>query len=153
MLRNEADVVESFVRHNLALLDGLSVVDHGSSDATSEILNALVAEGLPLEVERDGSAGYLQSEIMSRTVRINPLMVLVSILVGASIGNWIGGFFGGFVAALLSIPAAGAVQVVLRAVWQSTASGPPPGRAPPAAALAAPTSPTASPRAARTRTS
>jgi hypothetical protein len=69
MLRNEADVVESFVRHNLALLDGLSVVDHGSSDGTSEILHALVAEGLPLEVERDASVGYLQSEIMTRTVR------------------------------------------------------------------------------------
>src|ERR1700732_4975458 len=69
MLRNEADVVESFVRHNLALLDGLLVVDHGSSDGASEILDALVAEGLPLEVERDASVGYLQSEIMTRTVR------------------------------------------------------------------------------------
>ncbi len=69
MLRNEADVVESFVRHNLSLLDALVVVDHGSSDGTSEILDALVAEGLPLEVERDASVGYLQSEIMTRTVR------------------------------------------------------------------------------------
>ena len=69
MLRNEADVVESFVRHNLSLLDGLLVVDHGSEDGTSEILDALVAEGLPLEVERDPSVGYLQSEIMTRTVR------------------------------------------------------------------------------------
>jgi hypothetical protein len=69
MLRNEADVVESFVRHNLSLLDGLLVVDHGSSDGTAEILDALVVEGLPLEVERDASVGYLQSEIMTRTVR------------------------------------------------------------------------------------
>jgi hypothetical protein len=69
MLRNEADIVESFVRHNLSLLDGLLVVDHGSSDGTSEILAALVAEGLPLDVERDVSVGYLQSEIMTRTVR------------------------------------------------------------------------------------
>src|ERR1700676_1778704 len=69
MLRNEADVVESFVRHNLALLDGLLVVDHGSSDGTSEILDALVAEGLPLEVYRDASVGYLQSEIMTRAAR------------------------------------------------------------------------------------
>src|SRR6202163_4635131 len=69
MLRNEADVVESFVRHNLSLLGSLFVVDHGSSDGTSEILDALVAEGLPLEVERDASVGYLQSEIMTRTVR------------------------------------------------------------------------------------
>jgi len=59
--------------------------------------------------------------IMSRTVRINPLLVLVSILVGASIGSWVGGVFGGFVAALLAIPLAGACQVIVREVWQSTA--------------------------------
>jgi predicted PurR-regulated permease PerM len=59
--------------------------------------------------------------IMSRTVRINPLLVLVSILVGASIGSWVGGLFGGFVAALLAIPVAGALQVIVREVWQSTA--------------------------------
>jgi len=59
--------------------------------------------------------------IMSRTVRINPLLVLVSILVGASIGSWVGGIFGGFVAALLSIPVAGAAQVIVRELWQSTA--------------------------------
>ena len=59
--------------------------------------------------------------IMSRTVRINPLLVLVSILVGASIGSWVGGIFGGFVAALLAIPLAGAMQVIVREVWRSTA--------------------------------
>jgi predicted PurR-regulated permease PerM len=59
--------------------------------------------------------------IMSRTVKINPLLVLVSILFGASLGSWIGGFFGGFVAALLSIPIAGALQVIVRQFWQSTA--------------------------------
>jgi hypothetical protein len=69
MLRNEADIVESFVRHNLSFLDSLFVVDHGSSDGTGEILEALVAEGLPLEVERDPSVGYLQSEIMTRAAR------------------------------------------------------------------------------------
>jgi predicted PurR-regulated permease PerM len=63
----------------------------------------------------------LNPVIMSRTVRINPLLVLVSILVGASIGDWIGGVFGAFVAALLAIPVAGALQVIVREVWQSTA--------------------------------
>ena len=52
--------------------------------------------------------------IMSKTVRISPLLVLISVLVGASIGAWVGGIFGGFVAALLSIPAAGALQVIVR---------------------------------------
>ena len=62
--------------------------------------------------------------IMSRTVRISPLLVLLSVLVGASIGAWVGGIFGGFVAALLSIPAAGALQVVVVEIWRLT--GPPP---------------------------
>ena len=80
--------------------------------------------------------------VMSRTVKVNPLLVLVSILVGASIGSLIGGIFGAFVAALLAIPAAGAIQVLVREIWQqtaaprpagATASGPPaePGPAPP----------------------
>jgi predicted PurR-regulated permease PerM len=63
----------------------------------------------------------LNPVIMSKTVRINPLLVLISILVGAEIGSWIGGLFGGFVAALLSIPLAGALQVIVRALWHSTA--------------------------------
>jgi predicted PurR-regulated permease PerM len=63
----------------------------------------------------------LNPVIMSRTVKVNPLLVLLSILVGASIGSWIGGIFGAFVAALLSIPAAGAIQVLVREIWLSTA--------------------------------
>jgi predicted PurR-regulated permease PerM len=62
----------------------------------------------------------LNPVIMSRTVSVNPLLVLVSILVGASIGAWLGGTFGAFVAALISIPAAGAIQVVVRELWQAT---------------------------------
>ncbi len=76
--------------------------------------------------------------IMSRTVRINPLLVLVSILVGASIGSWIGGLFGGFAAALLAIPLAGACQVVVQEAWRTTApasgTGPDSGMAEPALA-------------------
>jgi predicted PurR-regulated permease PerM len=58
--------------------------------------------------------------VMSRTVRVNPLLVLLAILVGAEIGSWIGGIFGAFVAALISIPAAGAIQVLVRELWWST---------------------------------
>ena len=68
MLRNEADIVESFVRHNLGVLDGLVAVDHGSADGTSEILAALVREGLPLDIRRDESVAYLQSETMTAAV-------------------------------------------------------------------------------------
>jgi len=63
----------------------------------------------------------LNPVIMSKTVSVNPLLVLVSILVGASIGDWLGGTFGAFVAALISIPAAGAIQVVVIELWRATA--------------------------------
>ena len=61
----------------------------------------------------------LNPVVMSRTVKVNPLVVLLSILVGTSIGDWVGGFFGSFVAALLSIPVAGALQVIVRELWQA----------------------------------
>ena len=63
----------------------------------------------------------LNPVVMSRTVKISPLLVLVAVLVGASLGSLVGGIFGGFVAALLAIPVAGALQVVVREVWQATA--------------------------------
>jgi predicted PurR-regulated permease PerM len=68
----------------------------------------------------------LNPVIMSRTVKVNPLLVLVAILVGASLGAWVGGIFGAFVAALLAIPIAGALQVLIREVWQATAPPPAP---------------------------
>jgi predicted PurR-regulated permease PerM len=61
----------------------------------------------------------LNPVVMSRTVNVNPLVVLLSLLVGTSIGDWVGGFFGSFVAALLSIPVAGALQVIVRELWQA----------------------------------
>jgi len=82
----------------------------------------------------------LNPVIMSRTVKVNPLLVLLSILIGSSIGAWLGGLFGGFVAALLSIPCAAALQVVVRDLWRATAPGgllddePEPGTAPPGSA-------------------
>jgi len=73
----------------------------------------------------------LNPVIMSRTVKVNPLLILVSVLVGASIGNWVGGFFGSFVAALIAIPAAGALQIVARELWQATGPGGPLDAGPP----------------------
>jgi predicted PurR-regulated permease PerM len=72
--------------------------------------------------------GYQQLEnhvlnpvIMGRTVKINPLLVLLAVLFGTSLGDWAGGIFGAFVAALLSIPCAAALQVIVREIWRATA--------------------------------
>jgi predicted PurR-regulated permease PerM len=55
--------------------------------------------------------------IMSRTVKLNSLWVLISVLIGASLGDIVGSLFGGFVGALLAVPAGSAVQVVVRDLW------------------------------------
>jgi predicted PurR-regulated permease PerM len=51
----------------------------------------------------------LQPLILSRTVKLNPLAVLVAILVFAELAGVLG--------ALLAIPVAGIIQVILRDVW------------------------------------
>jgi len=69
MARNECDVIEAFVRHNLTVLDGLYIVDHGSVDSTPKILAALVNEGLPLEVGSETSLEFRQSVVVSAAAR------------------------------------------------------------------------------------
>ena len=51
----------------------------------------------------------LNPVIMSRTVKLNPLWVILSVLAGAEMAGIIG--------ALLAIPAAGAIQVIARDLW------------------------------------
>ncbi len=51
----------------------------------------------------------LQTVIMSRTVRVNPLVVLLSVLIGVELF--------GFVGALLAVPMAGAATVIIKEMW------------------------------------
>ncbi|MCU1504552.1 MAG: hypothetical protein JWM12_3906 [Ilumatobacteraceae bacterium] len=52
----------------------------------------------------------LYPAIMARRVKVNPLVVLLSVLLGVEIFGWIG--------ALLSVPVSGAMQVALKAIRQ-----------------------------------
>ncbi len=52
---------------------------------------------------------FLQPTVMSRTVNLNPLSVLVAVLVGVELFGILG--------ALLAIPLAGAIQVIIRDLW------------------------------------
>jgi hypothetical protein len=69
MVRNEADIIEAFARHNLALLDGLAVLDHGSTDGTFELLGALQAEGLPIFRLRTFEPALFKGSFVSALVR------------------------------------------------------------------------------------
>ena len=112
----------------VALVDFLPMIG-GALAGIPTVLFAFIAGGLTAGiVTAVVFAVYTQIEnhvlnpvVMSKTVRINPLLVFIAVLAGASLGSLIGGIFGGFVAALLAIPTAGALQVLVKEVWQATA--------------------------------
>ena len=44
IVKNEADIIESFVRYNYSYLDGMMIINHNSSDNTGKILKELIKE-------------------------------------------------------------------------------------------------------------
>jgi predicted PurR-regulated permease PerM len=54
---------------------------------------------------------FLNPLIISRSVRLNPLWVLVAVLFGAEIGGIVASTFGAIVGAIFAVPAAGSIQV------------------------------------------
>jgi hypothetical protein len=58
----------------------------------------------------------LQPVILSRTVQLNPLTVLISILIAAELAGVLG--------TLLAIPVAGMLQIIARDVWDQRRGGP-----------------------------
>ena len=69
IVKNEADIIEAFVRHSHAWVDRHLIFDHDSTDGTREILQALRAEGLPLELFTDDALGNLQQARSNQLVR------------------------------------------------------------------------------------
>lgn len=63
MVKNEMDIIESFVRHTLSFADELLLIDHQSTDKTAEILRSLQQEGLPLTVHTSRRVEYAQAEM------------------------------------------------------------------------------------------
>lgn len=69
MVKNEADIIEASVRHNLQFVDLMVVIDNASTDGTREILEALRAEGLRLLIIDDPVFGHFQSEKVTAAYR------------------------------------------------------------------------------------
>ena len=69
MVKNEADVIEAFVRHNLGFMDALAIVDNDSIDGTREILVQLQQEGLPIILFDNPVVGHFHAEIMTAVYR------------------------------------------------------------------------------------
>lgn len=52
-VKNESDIVESFIRYQLNLVDEMIILDNFSTDNTPEIIDNLINEGLPIHLIRD----------------------------------------------------------------------------------------------------
>lgn len=72
MVKNEVDIIESFIRYHLKIFDEMIILDNGSTDETVNIINKLIYEGLPLILIHDKDDIYNQyikmSELLKKAV-------------------------------------------------------------------------------------
>jgi len=65
MVKNEADVIESFVRHNINVVDTMVILDHNSSDNTVSIIEKLIGEGLAIILWHQLNTEHSQDKAMT----------------------------------------------------------------------------------------
>jgi hypothetical protein len=70
MIRNESDIIRSWVSHVLACFDKALLVDHQSTDGTFEFLTDLAARSGKLWLYRFDDPGYYQEEITNTAAHI-----------------------------------------------------------------------------------
>ena len=63
---------------------------------------------------------FIYPVVMSRSVRMNPLWVLLSVLIGANLGGVFGSTLGALAGAVVAIPVGGAIQVIFGELWNQT---------------------------------
>jgi hypothetical protein len=68
-IRNEADILETFVRYHLQFVDRMIIVNHRSVDSSADILNGLQQEGLSLDVVRETGIEHQQGSVLSRFMK------------------------------------------------------------------------------------
>lgn len=69
MVKNEADIIELFIRINARVVDAFYVIDHNSDDGTPAILNALIREGFPIHLSRLADLHYRPAENFTALAR------------------------------------------------------------------------------------
>lgn len=67
-VKDEEDIIESFVRYNMNILDGMVISDNGSNDRTLEILKELKREGYSIDILVD------KSQYFDQLIRKNELL-------------------------------------------------------------------------------
>ena len=69
VVRNEADIIETFVRHHASMTSRMVFVLHRCIDNTGEILLKLQGEGISMEIHETLNLGHMQSSILSSHIR------------------------------------------------------------------------------------
>jgi len=70
IVKNEADIIEAFVRHAAAWVDHHLIFDHESTDGTRQILAGLVREGASITLFTDDAPGHLQQFRSNHLTRV-----------------------------------------------------------------------------------
>ena len=70
MVKNEMDIIESFIRYNLNIVDGMIILDNGSTDNTLNIIKKLKDEGLSVFYIEDEDSNYAQDRKMTNLLNI-----------------------------------------------------------------------------------
>ncbi|MDP3263905.1 MAG: glycosyltransferase family 2 protein [Tabrizicola sp.] len=68
VVKNESDIIEVMIRHNIRFLDKLIVIDNGSADATVSIIRHLIDEGCQCELRIEAGNDHSQHLILTRMV-------------------------------------------------------------------------------------
>lgn len=69
MVRNEADIIETFIRYNLQFLDEMIIVLHAPADGTDRIVADLKREGLPIVIEHNRELAFRKCAWMNTIAR------------------------------------------------------------------------------------
>jgi len=88
---SEEDIIEAFVRHTAKFCDMMIILDHGSADATPEILRRLKEEGYPLHLLRDPAPGYIEIDHLERLLKLAAHDFAADWIIGLDADEFIGG--------------------------------------------------------------
>lgn len=69
MIKNEADILETFVRYTMNYASKMVFVDNGCTDGSIEILKALITEGFNIEIYNESQVYYEQYMIENKYIR------------------------------------------------------------------------------------
>lgn len=72
-VKDDADIIESFCRYHLKILDFLVIYDDDSSDSTPDIVRKLVQEGLSIELIQTSKGRPVTSGYKERSLQVDAL--------------------------------------------------------------------------------